>query len=243
MQPLAGGLAPLGVARGVAGNGLLNNLIAYWPLNEAAGANNALDLHSNALHLTQNSSPGSAAGKVYAGARTFDGANDYFSRASASLTPASSDFTVACWVWSDAVSIQLVICLDDAGGRNYRIYHTAGGVSFFSYVAGATTARVTGFTTGVWHLLIAWRDHALNETHITLNNGAPGNGTSGAFTTTPTNFLIGRQGFTLEEVWNGRIGPVAMWKSAPGGGGVLSEAQRLALWNGGAGLPYASFTA
>ena len=26
-----------GVSGGVAGNGLLNNLVAYWPLNEAAG--------------------------------------------------------------------------------------------------------------------------------------------------------------------------------------------------------------
>ncbi|OQC57681.1 MAG: hypothetical protein BWX54_01134 [Verrucomicrobia bacterium ADurb.Bin018] len=33
-----------------AGNGLLNNLIAYWPGNEASG--DALDLHTNALTLT-----------------------------------------------------------------------------------------------------------------------------------------------------------------------------------------------
>jgi hypothetical protein len=47
-----------------------------------------------------------------------------------------------------------------------------------------------------------------------------------------------------DPLWfSGRIGPVAMWKSAPGGGGVLTAAQRTALWNGGAGLAYADFTA
>jgi hypothetical protein len=34
-----------------------------------------------------------------------------------------------------------------------------------------------------------------------------------------------------------------VWKSAPGGGGVLTAEQRTALWNDGAGLPYSEFTA
>ncbi len=40
-----------------------------------------------------------------------------------------------------------------------------------------------------------------------------------------------------------RMGPVAMWRSAAGGGGVLTADQRAALYNAGAGLAYASFTA
>ncbi len=39
-----------------------------------------------------------------------------------------------------------------------------------------------------------------------------------------------------------RIGPVAMWKSAAGGGGVLSSSQRTALFNAGNGLAYTAFT-
>ncbi len=66
------------------------------PLNEAAGANNALDLHTNGLTLTQTSSPGSDTGKVYSTARTFDGAFDYFTRNSETLLQTGDvDFTIA----------------------------------------------------------------------------------------------------------------------------------------------------
>lgn len=44
------------------------------------------------------------------------------------------------------------------------------------------------------------------------------------------------------ESWIGRVGPTMFWKSAAGGGGVLTAAQRTALYNGGAGLAYANFT-
>ena len=82
--------------RAATGNGLLTNLVGYWGLDEAAGANNALDKHSNALTLTQTGSPGSAAGKVYAGSRTFDGSGQQFSRASAtSLQMGDLDFAIA----------------------------------------------------------------------------------------------------------------------------------------------------
>ena len=36
--------------------------------------------------------------------------------------------------------------------------------------------------------------------------------------------------------------PTMFWKSAAGAGGVLTAAQRTALYNGGAGLTYAAFT-
>jgi len=42
--------------------------------------------------------------------------------------------------------------------------------------------------------------------------------------------------------FDGRIGPIVFWKSAAGDGGVLTADQRTALYNGGAGLPYTSFT-
>ncbi len=41
---------------------------------------------------------------------------------------------------------------------------------------------------------------------------------------------------------DGRIGPTMFWKSAAGGGGVLTAAQRTALYNGGAGLRYDQLT-
>jgi len=48
---------------------------------------------------------------------------------------------------------------------------------------------------------------------------------------------------TGEYTFDGRLGPIAFWKSSAGNGGVLTAAQRTALYNGGDGLAYASFTA
>ena len=43
-------------------NGLLNNLVAYWALDEAAGANDALDKHSNALNVDADAFTGQRSG-------------------------------------------------------------------------------------------------------------------------------------------------------------------------------------
>ena len=100
MQAMQGSMAAMDEGDGVAGNGLLTNLAAYWGLDEAGGANNALDKHTNALTLTQVASPGSASGIVYARARAFDGINNYFYRASETLLQSGDiDFAIAAWVF------------------------------------------------------------------------------------------------------------------------------------------------
>lgn len=250
IQPLAGGLAPLGVARAraAAGNGLLNNLIAYWPLNEAAGANDALDLHSNGLTLTQNSSPGSAAGKVYAGARTFDGRADYFSRASEALLQTGDvDFTFAAWVYLTGAGGLVFGKDNNSPDREYYLYADASVTQFVVFKTGPAEMPVAGagVTANTWALVFAWHDAGNNLVGIQIDNGTPATAaTTAAAISTAAAFQVSARSYAASRAfWPGRVGPVAMWKSAAGGGGVLSEAQRLALWNGGAGLAYAGFTA
>lgn len=235
-------------AAAASSNGLLNNLIAYWPLNEAGGANNALDLHTNGLTLTQNSSPGSDTGKVYAAARTFDGSADYFSRNSeAILQTGDVDWTVAAWIFRTGAGGGMVIG-KDAGGSNreYYLYADASVTEFSIYKSGGVamaTPSAGGVTADTWSLLIAWHDAVNNVVGMQLNNGTPASAaTTGAAVTSTAAFQLGARAFG-GNFFPGRIGPVAMWKSAAGGGGVLSEAQRAAVWAGGAGLGYAGFTA
>lgn len=71
-----GGISVTGGMGGGAGNGLLNNLIAYWPGNEFNG--NALDLHINALHLTDVNTVTSNPGLVYPLARQYTAANNEY---------------------------------------------------------------------------------------------------------------------------------------------------------------------
>lgn len=253
---LGGGIGPVALKRrrAAAGNGLLNNLVAYWPLSEAGGANNAIDLHTNALHLTQNSSPGSDTGKVYAGARTFNGSTRYFSRASeAALSLGNVDYTIAAWVFLSVKISGFIACKGnalDGADWDYAI----------SYLDSADRMRLSiGNGTGLssvlaenygapdvntWMLIIAQHDAASKAIYISVDNGTLNSASyMGIHDTTTKIFAIGALSDYSDNRWNGRIGPVAMWKSAPGGGGVLTAAQRAALWNGGAGLAYAEFTA
>jgi hypothetical protein len=226
------------------GNGLLNNLIAYWALDEAAGANNALDLHTNGLTLTQVSSPGSAAGIVYAGARTFDGANDYFTRASESLMQTgSNDFTVAVWAYRVAGGANTTLCRDNSSAqREFNLVVRVGDAGLACYPAGVyTEVNVVASLANNWHLVIGWRDHNAGKIYLSIDNGTPAELACAALSASTAATNIGRID-AVTTAFSGRIGPVAMWKSAAGGGGVLTAAQRTALWNSGAGLAYAAFT-
>lgn len=241
------------------GNGLLNNLVAYWPLNEAAGANNALDLHTNGLTLTQTASPGSAAGKVYAGARTFNGSTQYFSRASEALLQTGDvDFTVATWVFlsntthlADIVNHYRVtpdlkrawLMRYEFSVSRFNVYVSSDG----TYTNGvtATELRANSFgaaSAATWYLFNFWHDSVANTINVQINNGTVDSKewTAGIYVS-PAAFGIGKYE-NSDAYLNGRIGPVAMWKSAAGGGGCLTAAQRTALYNSGAGLTYASFT-
>jgi hypothetical protein len=258
---LGGGIGPVALSTWRrAGNGLLNNLIAYWPLNEAGGANNALDLHSNALTLTQVASPGSAAGKVYAGARTFNGSTQYFSRVSeAALQTGDVDFTLAAWVYLTFVPagagyqiIQHVINSPTNSSGEFGIAYGGNAtdslrrLQFFVSANGAIWTdsikcdAFGAFAINTWYLILAQHDAANNTISVSVNGQTSSKAyTAGVYAGSNT-WWFG--GISNGSWLNGRIGPVAMWKSAAGGGGVLTAAQRTALWNGGAGLAYADFT-
>lgn len=231
-----------------AGNGLLTNLIAYWPLNEAGGANNALDLHASGLTLTQAASPGSAAGIVYGGARTFNGSTQYFSRTSESLLQTGNvDFTFAAWVYRTGAGG--VFLGKDEGpfiGREYYLYVDATVSEFAIFKAGPTGMSVlgAGVSQGIWNLIFAWHNATNGTVNIQVNNGEVATtSTTGTAITTSVRFDIGDRGYNGSRVfWPGRLGPISFWKSAAGGGGVLTAAQRTALYNGGAGLAYSAYT-
>lgn len=252
---LGGGIGPVALKRrraaAVASNGLLNNLIAYWPLNEAGGANNALDLHTNALTLTQNNSPGADTGKVYAGARTFNGSTQYFSRASeAALQTGDVDFTIAAWVYLAATTnYQSVITKIGVANstREYQLTYTSTGTKlifdwWLDTIGNAASVASGAISQNGWHLVECYHNAADDLIGIALDGGAFATAAANGGNAGTAAMQIGSRELA-GPLFSGRIGPVAMWKSAPGGGGVLSEAQRTALWNDGAGLAYADFTA
>ena len=239
-------------AAAAAGNGLLNALIAYWPGNEASG--NLQDAHTNALHLTDTNTVTNAAGKVYATARQYTAANnEYHTRNSEALLNANNDFTFAAWCYLDSKPTFghiLSKFVSSAGNRSYVLRYNGDATDRFFFevrnAADTDYGRVTANTfgavsTGAWYFVVASHNDAADTLTISINNSTPDSTSyANGVLSGGAPFQIGAQnGLNL---WNGRIGPVAMWKSAAGGGGVLSAAQRTALWNAGNGLAYSAFT-
>jgi hypothetical protein len=232
------------------GNGLLKDLVGYWPLNELGGANNALDLHTAGRTLSQVASPGADTGPVYATARVFNGSSTYFSRPiEADLQIGTSDFTIAAWLYrSVSASTRWGVTSNGtpAASGYALVYAATGYFRLFAANANGTAYanQLTATSFGLvplntWCFVVAWHDGEEETVNISVNNG-PVNSAShiGGIYQTPAPLMFGyAQGFSTSQIWGGRIGPVAIWRS------TLSPAQRAALYNGGAGLPYSALTA
>jgi hypothetical protein len=236
-----------------AGNGLLNNLISYWKLDEASG--NALDAHTNALHLADQNTVMSAAGKVYSTARLITLANveALYRGDSALLSVGDVDFTLAAWIkLTTSNSTMHIIGKDNeaSGGREYRLNFLIATrrLSFrvfdgTSQVGIAQADALGEPQNGTWYFVVCYHDSVSNKVGIQINGGTVNTGdTTAGPADTATPFTIGAANI-YNSPYGGLVGPACLWKSAPNGGGVLTAAQRTALYANGNGLAYASFTA
>lgn len=229
------------------GNGLLNSLLAYWPSNEAGGANDLLDLHSGGYTLTQVGSPSSGTGKVYAGARQFDASSDRFSRTSeAALQFGDTDFTVSAWVnLANVTNEQSIISKYlTTGNQREWLLEVINGIFRF-YVSNDGTATNALSTTdtvsiGTWAMLTAWHDSVGNNIYAVVNNGTPVSKahSTGIYSGTGKLQVSGINDTTpITITGTGALaGPFMIWNR------VLSAADRTSVFNAGAGLPYASYT-
>lgn len=240
-------------ARGGAGNDLLNALIAFWPGDELSG--NLLDAHTNGLHLTDMNTVTSNPGHVYPTARQYTAANsERHTRPGddALLSAGDVDFTLAAWVYLDDKVAYRAIAgqMGYAGARSYLLIYRndVDRMTFWISPDGTANTLLDAATFGsppvaTWFLCMVWHDSVANTINISVNDGAADTAAhaAGVFDAAYP-FQIGCYGISATRM-NGRIGPTALWKSAPGGGGVLTAEQRTALWDAGAGLKYEDLTA
>jgi hypothetical protein len=219
---------------------LVDNLVAYWSLEEASGSR--VDAHG-ANDLTDNNTVTSATGKVGDGA-SFARAN------SESLTIADNtdlsmgdvDFTIACWVYlADLNDYSALVTKDDAGAnREYILYYddAVSRISFgiWSGAGGAGNAEISGTTfgtpsTATWHFVVARHDATANTISICVNDGGVNSTShSGGAYNGSAQFALGRFGGGLYH--NGRMDEVGIWKRA------LSGAEITELYNAGSGRDY-----
>lgn len=222
------------------------NLIAWWAFDEASG--NALDSHTNALHLTDVNTVGAVAGKV-SGARDLVRANaEGFTRTSEALLHLADDYwNIFGWAKSnswDGVITPLFSKWDDSTQCEWLLRYTDS-VSRFTFeidsngsVAGKTvlTANSLGApSTGVWYFYIVRHDPIANTISIQFNNGTVDSTahSGGAYASGTDLLRVGKMGGTTRQ-WNGLVDEFGIIK-----GELLTADQGDWLWNGGAGRSYA----
>jgi len=225
-------------------NALLNDLEAYWSLDEASGSR--ADSTANAHTLTDNNTVLAATGVINDGA-DFESANsEYLSRANASLgnlSPGDQDFSISCWIKLESTGTEMEIMgvWEPTGNqREWMVRITTGAVPRFIVSSdGAGGGSLTfvdwgsALSTGVWYHVVAYHDAVNNLLGIVVNAGTP---VTAAFSGGPFqgtgDFTVGRRG--NGAYFDGVIDEAGFWTR------VLSSTDRSALYNSGSGRAYAA---
>lgn len=224
---------------------LSDNLIVYYPLDEASG--NALDAHSvGPHHLADNNTVGIAAGKV-GGARDFEAdSGEYFSHADhADFSVADQDFTLAFWIKFESLGTTRGIIhkgtFDNAATIEYGVAYTVTQDRFRWAVAdgsnvGVVDANVLGApATGTWYFVVCWHDSAANQIGIAVNAGTADTASySTGSHDGAASFTVGADN-SGGRFMDGLIDEVGFWKR------VLTGGERAELYNAGSGRAYEDF--
>lgn len=243
---------PVAAARGGKSSGrgtssLLTGLVGYWPMDEAAGANDVLDAHG-IYDFTQTNSPGADTGKLYPTARAFAKASEqcaYIARPDA--LSGGADFTVMAWFklasWPGASPGYYMIfsCATNTGWTGWElllvynsILQAYFGVTGTGAAYGPHSVGWAGAQLNTWYSVIAWHVYADKTSYIQLNDDVPvsATGVPPMNASIATNIYVSRH-YQLGDKWfDGALGPLAFWNR------ILSAAERVTLRNGGAGLAY-----
>jgi Concanavalin A-like lectin/glucanases superfamily len=222
---------------------LLDKLVSYWAFETewvdsmVASGNNL----SSTNGVTQ------ATGLI-GQAATFASASNQFLSVSddASLRVAGEDFTLAVWV--NPSSSQSCNLWNKENGQGtsagYRLDLNSGTPRFLTFNNGSVVGNVSAsgaLAANAWSLVIAWQDTTLGTVNIQVNNATP---ISGSYTgeasddTSPLRLGAFSDGTTISGPYNGLLDEAGFWKSAQGGGGVLTASQRSSLYNSATGITY-----
>jgi hypothetical protein len=213
---------------------LLNDLVAYWKLDETSSTR--FDSTPNSNDLTDNGSVGSGIGKV-GNAASFNGTN--FLSVSSSDLNANPSITLAFWAKPDNVTIQgLVTKWPNAiGQRSYQAIIVSNRYQFWvsgdgSNASATVVANSYGVpSTGVFQFVVCWYDHTAGTINIQVNDGT-------VDTTSYSGGIFGGTGIFRVGIlgsgsfYDGLIDEIGVWNR------VLTAAERTQLYNSGSGLTY-----
>jgi len=223
------------------------SLVAWWKLEEAAGAQRNDSI--GASHLTQHNAPAQIAGKVANCASFVSATSQYLDSAAAALDCGDIDFTIACWVWGDTVSStpQSIVSKMTATATAWDGYNLgwAGGHVRWAVGSGANLKTLDGgvMAAAAWHFIVAKHNSVSDTIEIQIDNGAPVIMATGG--TAPndaaSNFCVGAMFLSMGAVGRylgGDVDEIGFWKR------ILSYDEITYLYNAGAGrtTPIVAYT-
>lgn len=222
---------------------LLNTLISYWKLDEASTAVGYVQRSDTvgANHFTEQIafSP-SATGKI-SNAINGLGAGGYLTAANHSSLQVSGDFTFSLWV--KVINYQASMTFFSKGDYTFRIVSQtvppSTGTGFEFSISTGPIAKVGSQYTSTppWAHIVCWYDSSDQKVRLRIDDSITYVSPTSAALPTPTSFVLALLGNTGGgETVNGLVDEWGFWKR------LLTAAEITALYNGGAGLPYSSFT-
>jgi hypothetical protein len=209
---------------------LLNNLLAYWKLDETSGTR--IDSHGS-NNLIDNNTVGSATGKI-GNAASFVAANSEYLSVNSSQLSFAGDFTISVWNKPTSVvgtSASYVLSKDDTTNREYHIQLLSSNYNFQVWNGATKYLMSLPATSGVWQHLMMWYDSVAGTLYASVNNGTPATGAVPGINTTSAPFLVGVRG-DFKGYYDGLIDEVGIWTR------LLTTAERTQLYNSGSGLTY-----
>ena len=226
------------IVRGMPYPPLIDQLVSYWPLNEASG--DAVDIHG-ANTLTDTNTVTSTTGLV-GNAREFTSANaEKLTRTDNATLSVGDDFTWAGWMYLKSVSTTQTLVAKYNGSPNleYIFYFSTG--SGFRFVASSDGA-VTGLTQvnqtiayntpNAWVFVVAWHNATANTLNMQINNGTVDSVSHSGGVYNGTSSLEVGYNTAVVEGGNCLIDELGLWKR------ILTPAELTWLYNGGAGRSY-----
>jgi hyaluronoglucosaminidase len=214
---------------------LLNNLVAYWKLNETSSTR--FDSTSNNNDLTDNNTVGSVTGKI-GNAADFNGTNYLSAPNNATFSP-TGHFTITAWVRPQSsgsfAGIAGVWHFTSVNDRQWVLYLRNDSTVAF----GVSANGVNDFTefspivlsVGTWYLLAAGWDGS--NIFLSINAGTPiTTAFAGPIYSGATNpFEVGAYDGGANLI-DGRIDEIGLWHRA------LTAEEIDLLFNSGSGLTY-----
>jgi hypothetical protein len=214
---------------------LLDNLIAYWTLNEASGQRD--DSSGNGHHLSDNNSVASQPGKIGNAAEFAQASSQFLNRTSIAnaLKIGTFDWTVGIWFRTPASIVTSAIMAwgNSVATRSLNFNITGAGLRLSVWDGTTeivnTLIAIGDLQTSAWYLAIIWYDSAAQKTFIRINNAVtPIEWAQPTVRNDATEFRIGRS--VAGVYWEGLIDDAMFWNA------LKTQEEHAQLWNNGDGL-------